>query len=122
MYSEQKIDELVGEVLTKVTNTGNEIVFEAGDRKWVLYHDQDCCESVYVEDVVGDLEDLVGSVILEAEEVEDSAGPLPKREYKADSETWTFYKLATNKGRVTIRFYGSSNGYYSESVSFRTVE
>lgn len=87
-----------------------------GDR-FVLWHDQDCCESVRVEDISGDLSDLVGSPILLAEEVSSDGGD-PAPEYP-DSWTWTFYKLATIKGSVTIRWLGESNGYYSERVDFR---
>lgn len=92
--------------------------------EYVLYHQEDCCESVYIESIVGDLRDIINSPILVAEEVtghHDRGDPIisedfvPKSEYE-ESWTWTFYKLSTIKGSVTIRWYGSSNGYYSESV------
>ena len=66
-------------------------------------------------------DDLVGTPILMAEEVtnEPNVNPegVPIPEYQ-DCFTWTFYKFATIKGYVTIRWYGESNGYYSESVDF----
>ena len=113
------VDVLKGKTLSSV-NGGvgyGEIVFVTSDGEtYRMYHDQDCCESVSVEDIVGDLQDLVGSEILVAEEVES---PADFDEKYYDSYTWTFYKFATRKGYVDIRWLGSSNGYYSEGVSFR---
>ena len=86
-------------------------------RCFKMYHEQDCCESVYIEDVCGDINDLVGSAIIVSEEVSSDGEPALDDEWD-DSYTWTFYKLATSKGYVDIRWYGISNGYYSEDVDF----
>ena len=88
---------------------------ESGE-KYKMFHEQDCCETVWIEDICGDLEDLVGIPILMAEEIHGAHYPALGN--PDDSYTWTFYKLAGILGNVTIRWYGSSNGYYSESVSF----
>ena len=46
-----------------------------------MMHHQDCCESVAVEDVIGDLADLIGTPILLAEEADQRqrAGGLQTR-------------------------------------------
>lgn len=80
---------------------------------FTLYHESDCCEHVYLQDIVGEVSDLIGNEILKAEESTSDENPLCCGE---ESFTWTFYKFATIKGYVDLRWYGSSNGYYSESV------
>ena len=84
---------------------------------FVMYHEQECCESVSIESIEGEISCLVGNPILLAEEVSES-GKIDPEDTWSDSQTWTFYKLATIKGYVDIRWNGSSNGYYSESVDF----
>jgi hypothetical protein len=125
-----EINALLGKTLSSVTvnDDQDEIIFECVDGvKYKMYHQQDCCEGVSIEDINGDLSDLIGSPILLAEETSSTENPKDIQEQKdggsekwdyQDSFTWTFYKLATIKGYVDIRWYGESNGYYSESVDF----
>jgi hypothetical protein len=118
------IEALLGQVLVKAEKIeagdercdNDQLVFWLADgRVYMFTHDQDCCELVYIESIVGDLNDLVGAPLLMAEEVV-SEPEIKDCEAGDDGETWTFYKFATLKGYVDVRWIGSSNGYYSESV------
>lgn len=115
------IEVLKGKIITDIVNIDNEqLDFTCDDgSKYSMLHNQDCCETVDIEDICGDLEDIKGSPILQAEEVSNRDDP-PANE-SSESYTWTFYKLATIKGSITIRWYGESNGYYSEDVDFMEI-
>ena len=121
------VSDLIGKTFDSVANIDNERVrfhSEAG-QSYAMYHSQDCCEHVYLEDVCGDLADLENTPILSAsEDSSHDANPVgvsPPNDYTDDSFTWTFYNFRTIKGSVTLRWYGSSNGYYSESVDIYEV-
>ncbi len=136
------VSNLVGKVVKDVHyDEENEAIFflmEDGT-KYIMHHSQDCCERVTVESIVGDLQDLTGTPMLVAEErcYTDREGQLhgtvpdhiwimaywagQEDYYGPDSETWTFYTFRTIKGSVDIRWYGSSDGYYSESVDFDRI-
>jgi hypothetical protein len=113
--------EIVGMIFTAVRNVEDErIIFEKADGSThELYHSQDCCERVTVEDIVGDLSDLTNTPILIAEESSSDERPEGWEGFSDDANEWTFYRISTIKGSVVIRWYGSSNGYYSTEVSFR---
>lgn len=121
--------DLKGHTLAQCFKTGDEgeLHFILADgRQFKLYHEQDCCEGVSIESIVGDLSDLIGEPLLMAEEVEslpltESQLAEQARAEEWGTSTWTFYKLATRKGYVDVRWFGSSNGYYNESVSFSAV-
>jgi hypothetical protein len=111
---------MLGQTLQEIKKVDNDqLLFTTVDGVvYRMFHSQCCCEDVSIEDVTGDLNDLVGSPLTMSEEVADYDGPIPE---SYDSYTWTFYKFATLKGYVTVRWYGESNGYYSESVDFEKL-
>lgn len=117
--SVRTFDNMIGKVMKSVTNGGDTMVFTAEDGStFTFYHAQDCCESVSIEDVAGDLDDLVGSPLVQAEEVSNLDGFEEPDPSSYESCTWTFYKYATTKGSVTVRWLGTSNGYYGEGVDY----
>lgn len=84
-----------------------------------MFHDQDCCEIVEIESVdsYDNNDDIYTNcdwcIIEEVSNVDKE--PM---EYNEGSYTWTFYNVKTNRGYDTIRWFGTSNGYYSERVDF----
>ena len=122
------IEELIGKTFSDVKQVsldgdaysdayGDQLHF-VGAKSYQFYHTQDCCEHVRIEEIVGNLSDLIGPPITQAEAVSERHA-----DHKYDtSETWTFYKFATMKGSVTVRWLGESNGYYSEEVYFKELK
>ena len=103
---------MLGKIFTKVEETSDELIFSNAEESFKFLHYQDCCEYVYIESIVGDLSDLVGVPIWTAYQSSNEG----TSKY-GDVDEWTFYKFATIKGYVDVRWHGSSNGYYSTSVS-----
>lgn len=140
---------MVGAVMTKISGKvgDDSMIFFSEKGQFNFFHSKDCCESVLIEDICGDIDDLIGSPILYAEEVsnarrqnrlvrlsnndtftlEDLDAEVHTLKFDAKtldepamygSYTWTFYRFATAKGCVTVRWLGTSNGYYSEHVYY----
>lgn len=118
-----EFSELVGKTLTRIEQKEKEeLIFYCADGNiFQMFHYQNCCEDVEIEDICGSLDDLINTPILLAEESTSQEPPEGCQKQDDDNE-WTFYKIATVKGDVTIRWYGSGNGYYSLSVSFERVQ
>lgn len=114
----ERIEDLAGHTLIAVDieqgGGDDKIIFTMPDgTQYALIHDQECCEGVWIEDVNGDPNDLVGAPLqlVEASTNEPSTGDF---EY----QKWTFYRFGTWKGYVDVRWCGESNGYYSVDVDF----
>jgi len=109
--------ELKGKTLEAILRNGDEVYLQTTDgQTYRLYHEQDWCESVYLADVSGDPATLLGEEILVAEERTKSGQGM-----YGESFTYTFYNLQTMHGDLTLRWNGSSNGYYSESVGVQCM-
>lgn len=112
-------EELKGKKLLKVEVTkddeklDDQIIFTCDDGSvYKMYHEQDCCEGVTIDDINGNFNEILNTEILLAEERSNES------ETDWGSETWTFYTIRTQKGDVDLKWHGESNGYYSESVDF----
>lgn len=119
-----KIDVLKGKTLVEVKrsvyDSNDALFFKTADGEfYIMTHNQECCENVCINDICGDFADLLNEEILTAEELNND---YPADEGRIENTyTWTFYHLATFHRDVSIRWFGTSNGYYSESAEFYKI-
>jgi hypothetical protein len=121
-----EIGKMVGLTVESIDVSDEEMTFVFTNGTRVKFHHwQSCCETVYIESIVGDVNDLIGNMLTVAEEVSNCDNLTNERtetdELFGDVEQWTFYKFDSNKGGITVRWYGSSNGYYSIGVDMEVT-
>ena len=110
--STSKFDQIKGMTITAVVykETNESLLIHLNTHVLEMIHHQDCCETVYLADVVGEFEDLIGYPLLEVSESTVDIG-------NSDiSSTASYYNFKTVKASVQLRWVGESNGYYSETV------
>jgi len=109
---------LKDKIITSINLTDEEILFNTDKGRFLLYHKYDCCEDIHIDDICGSPNDLIGYPIISALKISSESHYIEN----GDSATWTFYKLDTEKGGITIRWVGQSNGCYSEEVNFKQLD
>lgn len=114
------IKELCGEILTNIDIDDDYILLTTvSGRKIQIFHYQDCCESVSIESVEGNIVNLTGKVLIDvSERIDDSDNPP-----KDCDESWTrtIHTFKTNDETVIVKWIGISNGYYSENVTIEEI-
>jgi hypothetical protein len=110
-----EFSDLVGEVLEAVDIDGGEnqiLLTTRSGRRFMVYHEQDCCESVRMVGQDGSFDKLIGKPIVEAR----GSAVDTSEEATDSSQTTTTLVFRVDDQTVISRWIGDSNGYYSESV------
>ena len=121
---QSNIKKLVGETLVGVvlnyidTDEKGDVIMltTKSGRKFKIYHEQDCCEVVKIQDTEGNWHDLLGKVIVDASEETECDVCESEEIYCEESWTKTTLTFKVNDATVISRWIGTSNGYYSERV------
>lgn len=112
----EKCLQMIGKIIVSVEGAckgSEELRFNFRDgTTGKLYHIQECCEAVEIEDIVGDFSDFIGQPLTMIEERRSNRCVNDRQ-----CDEWVFYEFQCPKGFVTVRWLGN-NGYYSDEVDF----
>lgn len=120
------IEELEGKVIVDIKGMyqySEMVMFSLlnGEKVIMYNYEQRCGNDVEIqlEEVIGYSSDLLNSEIILAEEVQSTKEQVG--DY-GDTENWSFVKIGTINGQVTLRWKGRSNGHYSVGVDVDVME
>jgi len=115
---------MVGEIISEITlktddNNYEQLIFKTESGKiFKMFHENDCCEIVYLEDVIGGrLTDLLGETVVDVDIKTNSIKNNKNTEIYIE---YYFYEIKTNENTITLRWYGDSE-YYSAYVDFEEI-
>ena len=119
---------MVGEIISEITlktddNNYEQLIFKTESGKiFKMFHENDCCEIVYLEDVIGGrLTDLLGETVVDVDIKTNSVkNNKNTEEYEYYFYEYYFYEIKTNVNTITLRWYGESD-YYSAYVDFEEI-
>ena len=111
-----ELKSLVGEVLSHVDESDGDLLLTTQSGRQIrFYHDQECCESVYIEDQDGEWHELIGKVLTNVSESSDFSDD------DLDCVQKTEFAFTADDTTVVSKWHGESNGYYSTDVSIREI-
>lgn len=121
-----RVEELAGKTIINLDDSANgDLRFTMDDGSvYEMGYIPDCCATCDIESGLSDLQAMVGQKLVSVSMDTSSERPadVAKPEYEPESQTWTFYTFRSNEATAQLRWFGESNGYYSESVTFRCVQ
>ena len=94
------IKDMVGKKITGIYYDEENFQILTDDGVYAFYHEQSCCESVWLTQVDGISDKIIGSRIVITEDV------LDEKDTEYGHTTWSFYKIGTNKGMIDFRWQG----------------
>lgn len=88
-------------------------------RKFLLRHAQDCCESVTIHSIAGDLQSLIGQRITIFKTETDNQLP---EGFVPETEPESFSRTIITINNIVITCVGLSNGCYDETMQCEEIE
>lgn len=95
-------------------------IYLVTDKGVFKIHPADYMADTHLADGGEDLQDLIGQKIIEFSERSNQTMKNPGQD--EDTQTWTFYNIRTLKSTVSLRFYSTCNGYYSEDIMLQKLK